>query len=137
MKNPSTNGIDEIFFDDFAQQTNTKIFILESYKEYVERAVEAIERSQNLIDVYADDSGKVYTGRHLYREEAQEFLSKNQGIIDLSFHDLKVTRDIRKNDKAIQLLELLPKDKNRVTIHLMNPSLKQIKNMMSKANLNK
>ncbi|CAF4154126.1 unnamed protein product [Rotaria sp. Silwood2] len=136
MKNPSTNGIDEIFFDDFAQQTNTKIFILESYKEYVERAVEAIERSQNLIDVYADDSGKVYTGRHLYREEAQEFLSKNQGIIDLSFHDLKVTRDIRKNDKAIQLLELLPKDKNRVTIHLMNPSLKQIKNMMSKANLN-
>ncbi|CAF4154283.1 unnamed protein product, partial [Rotaria sp. Silwood2] len=56
MKNPSTNGIDEIFFDDFAQQTNTKIFILESYKEYIKRAVEAIERSQNLIDVYADDS---------------------------------------------------------------------------------
>ncbi|CAF4075594.1 unnamed protein product, partial [Rotaria sp. Silwood2] len=136
MKNPSTNGIDEIFFDDFAQQTNTKIFILESYKEYIKRAVEAIERSQNLIDVYADDSGKVYTGRHLYREKAQEFLSKSQGIIDLSFHDLKVTRDIRKNDQAIQLLELLPKDKNRVTIHLMNPSLKQIKNMMSKANLN-
>ncbi|CAF1353887.1 unnamed protein product, partial [Didymodactylos carnosus] len=123
---------DELTYDDLVNQIRLKVDILQVYQSHVGQAIATIEDSQKFIDVtVADEDGRVTVAKKLYRDEVKTFLDKSSGTISLAFHSLKCHDDVWKHDQALQLLKILSKEDERVSIHFLDGSNKKIEELES------
>ena len=125
---------DELIYDDLVNQTRLKVDILQLYQSHVGQAIATIEDSQKLVDVTVideDNDDRVVLGKKLYRDEVKTFLNNSSGVVRLGFHSLKCHEDVWKHDQALKLLKLLSKEDERVTIHFLEGSKKNIEEFES------
>ncbi|CAF1229096.1 unnamed protein product [Adineta ricciae] len=122
MQLKSTESSDEFVFDDFAQQIQIKVDILQLYLSHVSNAITVIEESQKLIDIIDTTSKEQRISKKLYHDEVGKFLDTCSGSIDISFHHLAVHNDTVRKDQAIELLKKLTNDEG-VSIHFTDTNL--------------
>lgn len=130
MQLEMNDASDEFVYEDLVKQIQMKLEILQLYQSHITQAITTIEASQKLVDVTAISDTQVTIGEKLYRNDVEKFIKAQSGTIELTFHNLSVYHDAVKRDQALQLLNKLSKDDERVSIHFLEANTDIVKNVL-------
>ncbi|CAF4050160.1 unnamed protein product, partial [Adineta steineri] len=132
---------DELIFGDLINQTQLKVEIFQVYQNYLGQAIRTIEDSQKLTDVIIinkDNCNEMTIKKKLYRDEVKTVLDKSTGTISLAFHSLKCHQDLGKHDQALNLLDILSEEHEKVSIRFLDGSktkIEELKKIISSCNV--
>ncbi|CAF3863404.1 unnamed protein product, partial [Adineta steineri] len=131
----------ELVFGDLIDQTQLKVEILQVYQNYLGQAIRTIEDSQKLTDmiiINKDNCNEMTIKKKLYRDEVRTILNESTGTISLAFHSLKCHQDLWKHDQALNLLNILPEENEKVSIRFLNGSkikIEELKKIITSCNI--